>query len=619
MSIRLSALTRRFGHTVVVDRLSLDIPTGELFVLLGGSGSGKSTVLRMIAGLISPDAGTVAIGGRDVTGLAPQLRHTGFVFQNYSLFRHMTVSENIEFGLRIRRAPATRRTQRREELLDLVGLAGFGHRYPHELSGGQQQRVALARALACEPQVLLLDEPFGALDVKIRAQLRESLQEIQRQLRITTVLVTHDQHEAFELADRIGIIERGHLIEVGTPRRLYTSPESEFTAAFIGGGNVVVGRMEGGNIRLGSSLVPLPANAPPHDEGAPVRILFRPESVIVRTAPDPALVPLGVGRPVRTIFSGSHHRVRFELDDLRGVRVIAPPPGYGYRSAQIEALLPAGEELQSGETRWLGLTEFHVLAPAGLRVLVAGDADSRHAGALFANQIVGRRRGSARLLHVHSPTAAGEPPLDALRELRERFDAGTPVDTRIRTGDTLREILIEAQEGDFELVVVGPPYALRAPRPRLGRTVRALLEQSRVPVAIVSTTPPPLRRILLCTAAGEPGKADVRFGARVARQNGAVVTLFHALRPGAGADERSRADRHLSQATDLLTALGVAAETICCEGPVRGSILGRLAGGEFDLVVIGAPLEEAGHDLPIELIKRSNRPVLIIPPPGPRG
>jgi sulfate/thiosulfate transport system ATP-binding protein len=208
MSIILTNLTKRYDANVVVNDVSLEVNDGELFVLLGGSGSGKSTILRLIAGLIEPENGRIELNGRDVTYLPPQERGTGFVFQNYSIFRHMTVAQNVEFGLQIRRISPDKRRERSAELLELVGLAGLGGRYADQLSGGQQQRVALARALAYEPAVLLLDEPFGALDVKIRAQLRKSLREIQRKLQVTTILVTHDQEEAFELADRIGVPSR---------------------------------------------------------------------------------------------------------------------------------------------------------------------------------------------------------------------------------------------------------------------------------------------------------------------------------------------------------------------------------------------------------------------------
>src|SRR5215813_12035997 len=279
MSIVLEQITKRFGNQWVVDNVSLEVADKELFVLLGSSGSGKSTILRMIAGLTEPTGGRILLQGRDVTYLTPQKRGTGFVFQNYSIFRHMSVGENIEFGLKIRKTSKSERARRRDELLELVGLAGLGSRYAHQLSGGQQQRVALARALCYEPNVLLLDEPFGALDVKIRAQLRRSLKEIQRRLGVATILVTHDQEEAFELADRIGVLERGRLLEVGAGENLYARPRSLFAATFLGASNIIVGRVEQGQARFGSLTLPIPDDTP-HEEGERVQILFRPEQVM---------------------------------------------------------------------------------------------------------------------------------------------------------------------------------------------------------------------------------------------------------------------------------------------------------------------------------------------------
>ena len=278
MSIALENVTKRYADQTMVDRVSLEVETGELFVLLGASGSGKSTLLRLIAGLVAPDEGTIRISGRDVTLLAPQQRDVGFVFQNYSIFRHMTVARNIEFGLRIRGVRKAERRDRREELLDLVGLGGLGNRFESQLSGGQQQRVALARALAYRPGVLLLDEPFGALDVKIRAQLRQSLKEIQKSLGVTTILVTHDQEEAFELGHRIGVVDRGRLLEVGAPHHLYERPRSLYVATFLGAGTVLVGRCRDHRVALGPLTLPIPPEVP-HDEGDRVRVLIRPEQV----------------------------------------------------------------------------------------------------------------------------------------------------------------------------------------------------------------------------------------------------------------------------------------------------------------------------------------------------
>src|SRR5690606_8931098 len=213
MSISLEQVSKHYEGAPAISDVSVEIADGELFVLLGPSGSGKSTLLRAIAGLTTIDRGRIVLHGRDVTHTSAREREVGFVFQNYALFRHMSVAENIEFALRARGVPAAERRKRREELLELVSLQGLGKRLPSELSGGQQQRVAVARALAHQPRVLLLDEPFGALDAKIRDELRRAIRDIQRAVGITTILVTHDQEEAFTMADRIGVMDRGRLQE----------------------------------------------------------------------------------------------------------------------------------------------------------------------------------------------------------------------------------------------------------------------------------------------------------------------------------------------------------------------------------------------------------------------
>ncbi|HYB52415.1 MAG TPA: ABC transporter ATP-binding protein, partial [Thermoanaerobaculia bacterium] len=318
MSIALENVSKRYAGQTIVDRVSLEVQTGELFVLLGASGSGKSTILRLISGLLPPDEGAVLLGGRDVTALPPQKRDVGFVFQNYSIFRHMTVAENIEFGLRIRRVPAAERQSRREELLDLVGLAGLGSRYDSQLSGGQLQRVALARALAYKPTVLLLDEPFGALDVKIRAQLRQNLKQVQKSLGVTTILVTHDQEEGFELGQRIGVIDRGRLLEVGAPEDLYAHPRSLFAATFLGAGTILVGRCRSERVELGPLTLPIPPDVP-HDEGDRVRVLFRPEHVTLSGAePPPSAAVLGRAESFEETFSGSTRRVHLRLPPVSG-------------------------------------------------------------------------------------------------------------------------------------------------------------------------------------------------------------------------------------------------------------------------------------------------------------
>ena len=234
MGIQARHISKRFGDFAALDDVSIDVPAGSLTTLLGPSGSGKSTLLRVIAGLEQSDAGSVVISEEEATRLPPQKRNVGFVFQHYAAFKHMTVWENVAFGLKIRKRPKAQIADRVAEVLRLVQLDGFGHRYPSQLSGGQRQRMALARALAIEPRVLLLDEPFGALDAQVRKDLRDWLRRLHDEVHVTTVLVTHDQEEAMEVSDRIVLMNQGRVEQVGAPRDLYDHPATEFVMGFIG-------------------------------------------------------------------------------------------------------------------------------------------------------------------------------------------------------------------------------------------------------------------------------------------------------------------------------------------------------------------------------------------------
>ena len=232
--IEVRGVTKRFGTFRALDDVSLAVGPGSLTALLGPSGSGKSTLLRVIAGLEQPDDGQVLISGEDATALAPQQRGVGFVFQHYAVFKHMTVRDNIGFGLSVRKRPKAEIRTRVDELLELVQLQPFAHRYPAQLSGGQRQRMALARALAVEPEVLLLDEPFGALDARVRAELRDWLRGLHQEVHVTTVFVTHDQEEAMEVADQVAVMNGGRVEQVGGPRDLYEHPATEFVMTFVG-------------------------------------------------------------------------------------------------------------------------------------------------------------------------------------------------------------------------------------------------------------------------------------------------------------------------------------------------------------------------------------------------
>jgi sulfate transport system ATP-binding protein len=234
MSIQVSGLNKQFGDFVALRDVDVTIPPGQLTALLGPSGGGKSTLLRIIAGLEKADSGTVTIEGVDATGLPAQKRNVGFVFQHYAVFKHMSVAKNVAFGMEIRKRPRDEIERRVNELLELVHLSQFAHRLPSQLSGGQRQRMALARALAVEPSVLLLDEPFGALDAKVRKELREWLRRLHDEVHVTTVFVTHDQEEALEVADEIVVINEGRVEQVGTPDKLYDEPANDFVMGFLG-------------------------------------------------------------------------------------------------------------------------------------------------------------------------------------------------------------------------------------------------------------------------------------------------------------------------------------------------------------------------------------------------
>ncbi|MGV0633081.1 TOBE-like domain-containing protein [Mycolicibacillus trivialis] len=233
-AITVSGASKRYGDFVALDNVDFTVPQGSLTALLGPSGSGKSTLLRAIAGLDHPDSGTITIHGRDVTGVPPQQRGIGFVFQHYAAFKHMTVRGNVAFGLKIRHRPKAEIAAKVDNLLEVVGLAGFQDRYPSQLSGGQRQRMALARALAVDPQVLLLDEPFGALDAKVRDDLRVWLRRLHDEVHVTTVLVTHDQAEALDVAGRIAVLNQGRIEQVGTPDEVYDEPANAFVMSFLG-------------------------------------------------------------------------------------------------------------------------------------------------------------------------------------------------------------------------------------------------------------------------------------------------------------------------------------------------------------------------------------------------
>src|SRR5213080_3117791 len=284
MSISVKQVSKSFGSFRALEHVSLEVAGGSLVALLGPSGSGKTTLLRIIAGLEVPDAGTVLYQDEDMTEAAVKDRNVGFVFQHYALFRHMTVFENVAFGLRVRRWPRKRVKERVGELLRLIQLDGLAGSYPSQLSGGQRQRVALARALAPEPKVLLLDEPFGALDAKVRQDLRQWLRRLHDEIHVTSVFVTHDQEEAFEVADRVVIMNHGHVEQTGTPREIFEDPANPFVMDFLGNVNVFHGHVQRGRAVLGGLEVSYPEH--PHDQSRAATAFVRAHELDILRARD---------------------------------------------------------------------------------------------------------------------------------------------------------------------------------------------------------------------------------------------------------------------------------------------------------------------------------------------
>ena len=334
--IRVERLWKRFGTFEAVKDVTFTAEAGSITALLGPSGSGKSTVLRMIAGLETPTEGSIWMGDEEHTHKTVQERRVGFVFQHYALFRHMNVEQNVAFGLSVRKVSRADQRERVAELLELVQLTGFRDRYPDQLSGGQRQRVALARALAPRPKVLLLDEPFGALDARVRQELRRWLDDLHRELGVTSLLVTHDQDEALELANRVVVMHEGNVEQVGSPAEVYNEPATPFVAGFVGTANVLHGHVVDGHVQFGDHRV---AGAKHLDEGAAARAFVRPHDVHVSTAERADGAVKATVERIATL--GWLSRVQLRLDD----------------DQVISAELPNDEleDLPIGSTVWVDL------------------------------------------------------------------------------------------------------------------------------------------------------------------------------------------------------------------------------------------------------------------------
>lgn len=589
MSIILEGVTKRYDEQVVVNNVSLEVKDGEFFVLLGSSGSGKTTVLNIIAGLTDAEEGKVLLHKRDVTNLPTQDRKVGFVFQNYALFQYMTVADNVEFGLRIRKVKGGERRRKRDELLEMVGLVGLGNRMPRQLSGGQQQRVALARALALEPDVLLLDEPLGALDAKIRVELRRSLKNIQRQFGVAAILVTHDQEEAFDLGDRIGVMSFGRLIEVGTPQDLYQRPQTEFVASFLGTANILLGDSDGEHVRIGKHVFPLSRHTARLTSDGRVQVLFRPEDVsLAKQSSALEGTPLGEGKVVEVGFNGPFERLRLELPAIAGVRAIAPSVPFGNQNIFVEASRSPEQSAQlpvkAGQKTWVGIRRLHALSHPGLHFLLLSDGTARSESALITGGHLARLAHARVTLLGHSNKPAN---LEKhLQEARKKIGSGmASVESHASSQPLNQAVSKVILERPADLVVMSwkPSPDLDLPQQVLSTGNHHLL---------LATTPDPqLTNALICAASGEPGKDDVMFAGRLLRHIGAKATLITVQNPLFNDEfQLDQMERFMAGGVQSLARFGIKAKKQIKKGNPLTTILDEIKAGGYDLVVMGAPL-----------------------------
>ena len=472
MAVEVRGLSKTYEGRAVVRRVDLSISRGELLVLLGPSGSGKSTLLRMIGGLTAADSGQILVDGVDVTRLQPQARDMGFVFQSYALFEQMSVADNVEFALRVRGVSREQREARRRELLAMVGLEGLSARLPAQLSGGQRQRAALARALAHQPRLLLLDEPFGALDARIRGELRNSLRDLLKRLGTTAVFVTHDQEEALALADRMLVMHRGRVLEQGTARQLYLTPQNEFVARFLGRANL-----------MPASRLPAAPAVDGQNQPSSTLALMRPEDLQLReltSALASGSISLGIGAVEGSEFLGASERIR--------VRLFGNCPDDNTRKdTLIEVEQHGSETAFVPGSRWrVEARRVHRIAQAQLRILLLADAGA-HSRALLDRALafgedadalvtivgeLGRSSaGNARLdgyrqqyagdLRICEAGGAHRGTLDVASECLEREAFDLLIDLRFPGGNDWQALLASGNVRGLLL----PPRDLNAPWP----------------------------------------------------------------------------------------------------------------------------------------------------------
>jgi len=541
MSIALDQVTKRYQGVPVVNDVSLNVHQGEFLVLLGPSGSGKSTLLRAIAGLTEIDHGRVALHGRDVTHVNARERQVGFVFQHYALFRHMTIGENIEFALRVRKVKNADRRARRKELLKLVALEGMDDRLPAQLSGGQQQRVAVARALAHRPEVLLMDEPFGALDAKIREELRRTIRQIQRELDMTTILVTHDQEEAFALADRIGVMHQGRLLECGKPDDLYTRPATRFVSTFLGAANLLLGYRTPRGVRFSSA--PMASGDVPRE----VVAVLRPEEVeLCAGEPEVRSNFVSHGEIEEVLFGGAVERLRVRMASDGPVPVAPGRDGATDLGSLLEVSRTLPEQrdfpVTVGQRVAVGARRIHVLpTPISSFTAVAADA-----------------------------AAAAE-----LRDSPLLSTLGTRMQTRVAT-----------RIGRFERAPPGMPAI--ATGPDCAREAEWHLAHGAVQLLCVPPTAPLPNHVVIHTLDAESRRATLAVAASLLRHVAAEAIYLGIQSPASAEGERGAHMRELLDARSAALAdHGLDMRTELRPGSAADELQKELAAYEHSMLVLG--------------------------------
>lgn len=557
MSITLDQVTKRYQGSPVVNDVSLEVGEGEFFVLLGPSGSGKSTLLRAIAGLTGVDHGRIALHGNDVTHVSARQRGVGLVFQNYALFRHMTVGENIEFALKVRRMKSAERRARRKELLRLVALEGMDDRLPTQLSGGQQQRVAVARALAHKPPVLLLDEPFGALDAKIREELRRTIRQVQRELKITTVLVTHDQEEAFAMADRIGVMNLGRLLECGDPHELYARPATRFVATFLGAANLLLARQTEQGIRFGA--IPVSARRVEKLDGTreqEVVAVLRPEEVELAPTRDNLRNNfIATGVVDEMVFTGALERIRVRMADGAASAQVATSNGEN-GSPVLDVTRTQHEQrafpVVIGQSVAIGVRRIHVLpTPLSSYTAYAGDAAAADRLSQHALLVELASRMKTRIVKRHEASlVACETPASA------PVSGVAVIESAQNTAQQLQWLL---QNGAGEVLVLPSPSA--SPQRVLIHWTDDSARRSTLAVAASLLRHVPAEAVYVgILPEGTGGESQRPFGVRTLLDARSEAQAVHGLemrtelRFGAAADELQR---QLSETPDQMLILGI--------------------------------------------------------------